>query len=79
MKQILTILLAANLLLACNAGNEKEKTTTTAPAAETHADHGEQATELALNNGEKWEGRFNYPTERGFTAKNSFRYKTRKP
>lgn len=54
MKQILTILLAANLLLACNAGNEKEKTTTTAPAAETHADHGEQATELALNNGEKW-------------------------
>lgn len=54
MKQILTILLATSLLLACNAGNEKEKITATAPAAETHADHAEQATGLALNNGAKW-------------------------
>jgi len=31
MKKILTILLATSLLLACNAGNEKEKITVTAP------------------------------------------------
>ena len=54
MKQILTILLATSLLLACNAGNEKEKTTATEPAAENHAEHAEQATGLALNNGAKW-------------------------
>ena len=54
MKQILTILLATSLLLACNAGNEKEKNTAPAPAAETHADHAEQATGLTLNNGTKW-------------------------
>ena len=54
MKKILTILLATSLLLACNAGNEKEKITVTAPAAETHAEHAEQVTGLALNNGTKW-------------------------
>lgn len=54
MKQILTILLATSLLLACNAGNEKEKITTTAPAAETIANHAEQAIGLTLNNGAKW-------------------------
>lgn len=54
MKQILTILLATSLLLACNAGNEKEKITTTEPAAETIADHAEQATGLALNSGARW-------------------------
>jgi len=54
MKQILTILLATNLLLACNAGNEKEKTTATEPAVENHVEHAERATGLALNNGVKW-------------------------
>lgn len=54
MKQILTILLATSLLLACNAGNEKGKITTTAPAAETIANHAEQAIGLTLNNGAKW-------------------------
>ncbi|MBS1496496.1 MAG: hypothetical protein JSS85_06345 [Bacteroidetes bacterium] len=54
MKQILTILLATSLLLACNAGNEKEKITTTEPAAETIANHAEQAIGLTLNNGAKW-------------------------
>lgn len=54
MKQILTILLATSLFLACNAGNEKEKTTAPEPAAENHAEHAEQATGLALNSGVKW-------------------------
>jgi len=54
MKQILTILLATSLLLACNAGNEKEKTTATGPAVENHDEHAEQATQLSLNNGVKW-------------------------
>jgi hypothetical protein len=54
MKKILTIVLVTNLLLACNAGNEKEKTIATEPATEKHAEHAEQANGLALNNGAKW-------------------------
>ena len=54
MKQIQTILLATSLLLACNAGNDKEKTTATEPATENHSDHAKQATGLVLNNGAKW-------------------------
>jgi NADH dehydrogenase len=54
MKQKLIILLATSFLLACNAGNEKEKTIRTEPDAENHAEHAEQATGLALNNGVKW-------------------------
>ena len=54
MKQILTILLLTSLLLACNAGNENEKTITTESAAENHAEHAEQVSGLALNNGVKW-------------------------
>lgn len=53
MKQVLTILLATSLLLACNAGSEK-KAGATGPAAENHAEHAEKAAGLALNNGLKW-------------------------
>jgi hypothetical protein len=51
MKTRLTVLLATSLLLACNAGNEEEKTGAAKPAAEIHAEH---VTGLALNNGVKW-------------------------
>jgi hypothetical protein len=54
MKKIQTILLATSLLLACNAGNDKEKTTATGPATENHSEHANQATRLVLNNGVKW-------------------------
>ena len=53
MKLILTILLTTSLLLACNAGKEKEKTTATEPAVENHVERAEQAG-LVLNNGVKW-------------------------
>lgn len=53
MKQLLSIVLAASLLLACNTGNEKDKTTS-GDASENHAHHAEQASGLALNNGAKW-------------------------
>jgi hypothetical protein len=45
MKKILTIVLVASLLLACNPGSEKE---------ETHQEHSDKATGLVLNNGAKW-------------------------
>lgn len=53
MKKLLTIFLATSLLLACNAGSEKEKTTIKEPAIENHNDHA-VSTGLALNNGVKW-------------------------
>lgn len=53
MKRILTVLLAINLLPACNSQNEKENGTTAGPAAENH-EHTEKANGLALNNGAKW-------------------------
>lgn len=52
MKQILTILFASSLLLACNTASEKEKTTE--PAVENHDEHTDHASLLSLNNGVKW-------------------------
>lgn len=59
MKRILTVLLAINLLPACNSQNEKENGTTAGPAAENHEhtenhEYTEKANGLALNNGAKW-------------------------
>ena len=54
MKQILTVLLATSLLLACNTGNDREKTIGTKPATENHTEHAEKTTGLVLNNGAKW-------------------------
>ena len=50
MKQVMAILLATSLLLACNAGNDNEKTSATESSTENHADH----LGLVLNNGVKW-------------------------
>lgn len=54
MKQLLTILFASSLLLACNTANEKETTKTTKPAVENHDEQTDHATLLSLNNGVKW-------------------------
>ncbi len=54
MKQILSILLATNLFLACNVANEKEKTSATEPVVKSDTEHLEPATGLVLNNGAKW-------------------------
>ncbi len=43
-----------SIMAACNTRNENKKTTTTEPAAENHAEHAEQVSGLALNNGVKW-------------------------
>lgn len=51
MKKILTVMLAAAFLLACNSKNENS--TTAEPATEDH-DHVEKATGLVLNNGARW-------------------------
>jgi hypothetical protein len=52
MKKILTIVYVTSFLLACNAGNEKEKATE--PVTKTNVEHAEQAKGLVLNNGTKW-------------------------
>lgn len=54
MKQLLPIILVTSLSLACSTGNEKEKTTPTAPVAEIQTDHTENTTGLALNKNKKW-------------------------
>lgn len=55
MKQILTIILSASFLLACNS--KKNDTTANAdpvPVAEDHPGHEKVAEGLTLNNGAKW-------------------------
>jgi hypothetical protein len=54
MKKILTIFASAVILLACNAGSEKEKTISTEPSAENHVEKPGQSPGLVLNNGVKW-------------------------
>ena len=54
MKRIITMLLVAGFLLACNSGNDRKNTLTAEPSKEGHADHGEKAAGLVLNNGAKW-------------------------
>jgi hypothetical protein len=54
MKKYLAILLAAGLLLACKAGNDKEKSSAAEPAGENHSEHAEKVSGLNLNNGAKW-------------------------
>lgn len=44
----------AGILLACNAGTNKETTEATGTTAENHSDHEENGSELVLNNGAKW-------------------------
>lgn len=51
MKKILTLILAAGFLLACNSKNEKS--TTAEPVVKNH-EHAEKASGLVLNNGAKW-------------------------
>lgn len=46
--------MAISFLLACNAGNEKQKTTATESDADNHAEHTGQESGLVLNNGAKW-------------------------
>lgn len=53
MKKIWAILAVTSLLLACNSNNEQGKNT--APESTTYQhEHGEEASALVLNNGNKW-------------------------
>ncbi len=54
MKQILTMLLAASLLPACNSKNDNTASADSAPAVENHEDHEKKSEGLVLNNGAKW-------------------------
>jgi hypothetical protein len=54
MKKILTILLVASLLPACNSKNDNTGNADSATVVENHADHEKAAEGLALNNGAKW-------------------------
>lgn len=54
MKKILGMLFATGLLLACNSGNNKDKSTTSSPSAVNHSKHADNGSGLVLNNGAKW-------------------------
>lgn len=54
MKQILSILLAASLLPACNSKNDHTGNADPATVVAHHEDHEKIAEGLALNNGAKW-------------------------
>ncbi len=54
MKQILTILLAASLLPACNSKPDNTGNADSSPAVENHDNHVEKSEALVLNNGAKW-------------------------